>query len=724
MVRNTGQKEGSSKKWIAFLITGCLIMGNLLTACSGNNTSETTSSTETGSADETDSADGTEVAGETESTDETEQTPVGDMWLNSDILGVVTENTEVSEKDDYASAANQEWLAQARIPDGYSSYGAFTECNDLLKERKMELIGNPSIESHNEELVTQFYQLATDWESRNNTGISAAEPYIDVIKEIGTVEELTEYLCDTDKNLQQDILGGIYIGTLSQDSSKYMVGIDQMTYLYPYPEDYEELSAYGEMVDTAERAIASYVLQKFGWTEEEAEAAYESCIDFEGAVMQYAYTEEELSSPELVQMTRNECSWDELEKQQGDFPMTKILESLGYEGSDVYNVADPELFQHMGDFYNEENLDSIKNYLFVHTALMLGVWMDQDTYEYCRDINNQVYGIEGTLSNEEYGYTCVSKYLPYVIDYLYLDQWCTDQMQDDALQMVEDFKSILAEILTEEDWLSDVTKEKAIEKLEAVEAKAVYPEKRFDYSGLDLSDCDTYIDAIIRISEYDEKREKEKINGQVDRDYWEMESSVCNAYYDPTQNTIVILAGIMLPPLYSEDMSYEEKLGCLGETIGHELSHAFDTSGAQYDKDGNLVSWWTEQDYQAFQDRAQKVVKYMDRITPDNGSGEPVNGSRVQAEMIADLGGTKAALRIAAKSDEFDYDAFFKMHALQWRNVMSKEVQQSMMATDGHPLDYLRTNVVLQQFQEFYTTYDIQPGDGMYLAPELRLEVW
>mgnify|MGYP002671925998 FL=1 len=718
------QKEGASKKLVAFLVAVCLLMGNLLTACSGENTKETTGSTETESADKTDSAGGTEAAGETETTEETGQAAVGDKWINSDILGVVTESTEVSEKDDFASAVNKEWLAQARIPDGYSAYGAFAECEDLLMERKMDLIGNSSIQSHNEELVTRFYQLATDWEGRNNTGVEAAKPYIDAIQKIQTMEELTEYLCDTDNNLQQDIFGSIYMGTLSQDSSQYVVGIDEMTYLYPYPEDYQELSAYGAMLDTSNRAIAVYVLGKFGWTEEEAEAAYESCIDFEGAVTQYAYTEEEASSPELVQMTRNECSWDELEKQQGDFPMTQILESLGYDGSDVYNIADLELFQHIGDFYKEENLEQIKDYLLVHTAILLGEWMDQDTYEYCRDTMNQVYGIKGTRSDEEYGYACVTKYLPYVIDYLYLDEWCTRQMQEDALQMVEDFKTTLAQILAEEDWLSDETREKAIEKLEAVEARAVYPEKRYDYSGLDLSDCDTYIDAIIRIGEFDEEREKEKINGQVDERYWAMESSVCNAYYDQSQNAVVILAGIMLPPLYSEDMSYEEKMGCLGETIGHELSHAFDTAGAQYDKDGNLVSWWTEQDYQAFQERAKKVVQYMDQIIPDNGSGVAVNGSRVQQEMIADLGGTKAALRIADQMDGFDYDAFFRMHALQWRGIMSAEVQQSMMATDGHPLNYLRTNAVLQQFEEFYTTYDVQPGDGMYLAPELRLEVW
>ncbi len=423
-------------------------------------------------------------------------------------------------------------------------------------------------------------------------------------------------------------------------------------------------------------------------------------------------------------MINNECTWEELEKQQGNFPMTRILTAQGYGGSEVYNVIDPKLFQHMGDFYNEDHLDQIKNYLLVHTAILLGPKMDQETYQTCRDITNEAYGIEGVVSTEEYGYDCISKYLPYPMDYLYLDQWCTTRMQEDALQTVKEFKDVYKEMLLNEDWLSEETKQKAVEKLEAVEAMAVYPEKRYDYSTLDLSDCNSYLDMLCRIDQYEEEKEKEKINGLVDRAYWEMESGVCNAYYDQTKNTVVILAGIMLPPLYSEDMGKEEKLAALGTIIGHELSHAFDTTGAQYDKDGNLATWWTDQDYQLFKERTQSVVQYLNRITPDNGSGEPVNGSRVQGEMIADLGGVKAALQIAAREENFDYDKFFRMHALHWREVMSKEAQQRLMATDEHPLDYLRTNVVLQQFQEFYDTYDIKPGDNMYLAPEKRIEVW
>ncbi len=703
------------KRWVAALMAGCLLTGTVLTACSKDAVTEETKSQETEAVQETEAL--------AESVQK-EQEPVGEQWLNSDILGVVTKDTKISEKDDFAAAVNKEWLSQAKIPDGYSFYGAFAECEELLKDRKMALIGDTSIQDHNEELVTQLYEMATDWKSRNAVGISAAKPYIEAIANIGSIEALTEYLSTADKNLNSFILAGVYMSTMAQDSTRYLVSIDQMDYLYPYPDDYQELSSYGTQVEKANRSIASYVLQRFGWTAEEAETIYESCIDFEGSVLKYAYTEEELSSPELVQMINNECTWEELEKQQGNFPMTRILTAQGYGGSEVYNVIDPKLFQHMGDFYNEDHLDQIKNYLLVHTAILLGPKMDQETYQTCRDITNEAYGIEGVVSTEEYGYDCISKYLPYPMDYLYLDQWCTTRMQEDALQTVKEFKDVYKEMLLNEDWLSEETKQKAVEKLEAVEAMAVYPEKRYDYSTLDLSDCNSYLDMLCRIDQYEEEKEKEKINGLVDRAYWEMESGVCNAYYDQTKNTVVILAGIMLPPLYSEDMGKEEKLAALGTIIGHELSHAFDTTGAQYDKDGNLATWWTDQDYQLFKERTQSVVQYLNRITPDNGSGEPVNGSRVQGEMIADLGGVKAALQIAAREENFDYDKFFRMHALHWREVMSKEAQQRLMATDEHPLDYLRTNVVLQQFQEFYDTYDIKPGDNMYLAPEKRIEVW
>ena len=156
--------------------------------------------------------------------------------------------------------------------------------------------------------------------------------------------------------------------------------------------------------------------------------------------------------------------------------------------------------------------------------------------------------------------------------------------------------------------------------------------------------------------------------------------------------------------------------------IGHEISHAFDTNGAQFNKDGNLSNWWTEEDMKAFQERADRLIAYYDSIIPFQG--QQVRGVNVQTEAIADMGGLKCMLSIAEQKPDFNYDQFFRQFAAIWRRLSSYEFEMLCLTQDTHSLHYLRTNVTLQQFEEFYETYDIQPGDGMYLAPEDRIEVW
>ncbi len=681
---------------------------------------------ETVSGQDTADADSMENAGEAE-TDNTgeDSTDPSAAWLNSDILGEVTADTQVSAKDDFASYANQEWLSTAQIPDGYSDYNAFAECEDLLKERKMALIGNSEITDHNEELVTDLYKIAMNWDRRNEVGLDELKPYLETIDQIETIDDLTNYLTDSEENLTGNTLFNLSLSVESQNSSRYCASISEMPVLYPYSDDYEELSVYGEMVDYTNRKIAVYMLGRLGWTEEDANSFYDSVIDFERTVASYEYTEEEVDSPDIVQMATNEYSFEELKSQVSVFPIGEFLQDVNNADTIVFNVENPRMFELWDQIYTEENLENIKNYLYMNVILYCPFKFDREAYEYVNNIYNEVDGTTGMLSGEDYGYTAVNNALPFVLDYLYMDQWCTEEMRNDVLDMIENFKGYYEKMLQEEDWLSQETKERAIEKLQALRAEALYPDKRYDYSELSLHDLvedGTYFQAIRRIEEFESDRVMEKLGTEVDPDYWDVQTSSCNAYYNPGNNSIIILAGLLVPPMYSEDMNYEEKLA-IYSTIGHEITHAFDSTGAQYDKDGNLNMWWTDQDYIEFQNRADSVVRYLDRIVPDKQQ-EAVNGNRVQEEMVADLGSLKATLALAAAEPDFDYDAFFRAYALQWRMVSSLAVQQQSMGTDEHPLNYLRTNVVLQQFQEFYDTYGVEPGDGMYLAPEERLSVW
>lgn len=170
-------------------------------------------------------------------------------------------------------------------------------------------------------------------------------------------------------------------------------------------------------------------------------------------------------------------------------------------------------------------------------------------------------------------------------------------------------------------------------------------------------------------------------------------------------------------------MSIEEKYGSLGAVIGHEISHAFDSNGAQFDENGSLNDWWTDADKKAFGERVSRVESYFDNIVAYD-DGTPNIGKLVQAEATADMGGIRCMLKMAEKIDGFDYDKFFRTYARLWQRLESLQMSERSALSDPHPRCYQRTNVTLQQFDEFLETYDIKEGDGMYLAPQDRIAVW
>ncbi len=652
----------------------------------------------------------------------------GEAWTNAELAGNVTTKQTYQAKDDFAAYANQEWLANASIPDGGDRTGTFLECADNVVKRKMALIGNASIQDHNEELATDLYELATGWETRNTYGIEPLVPYVQNIQGIQNMEQLETYLKDASARYCQPLFG-VSIQNSGLSKGDQVVSVSFPDRMYSIPEDYEQLSDYGETEDKLNRGMAVYMLKRLGYSAKEAQRLYNSCLSLEKEMAAYDYTTEELNSSEIMQMSSTECQMSDIKKAEGNFPMSEILESTGYGSSERYNIVCAGLLGALNQIYNEEHLEAIKAYYIVHTAVD-AIWnLDQEAYEYATDLNNEVSGVTGTVSLEEYGIACVDAWLPYVIDYLYIDAYCTTQMRQDVERMVADYKAYYEEMLRSETWLSEETREKAIEKLKAIRVRAAYPDKRMDFSALslaDLQDGGSYFAATQRIRAFMAAKDQQNINKKIDPEIWDgITTSETNAMYSPATNEIYILAGILLDPMYNENDSYEEKLGSLGLIIGHELSHAFDTKGAQYDKDGNLTSWWKEEDFEVFQQRSQALIDYMSSISvPDTEYDLTVNGDLVVGEVTADLGGMKASLGILSRQENPDYDAFFRGYAKAWRQVAlaSRELYQVRM--NEHPLNYLRINVTLSQFQEFMDTYNVQLGDGMYVAPEDRVLVW
>ncbi|OQA18209.1 MAG: Neutral endopeptidase [Firmicutes bacterium ADurb.Bin354] len=279
-------------------------------------------------------------------------------------------------------------------------------------------------------------------------------------------------------------------------------------------------------------------------------------------------------------------------------------------------------------------------------------------------------------------------------------------------------------MLAENDWASDEVKDYAIEKLNKITIHAAYPDKFKDTSGIDLTDC-SLLEAEKNITENNIKRNIELIGTKLDPEKWAEFMSVteCNAFYNPSDNSINMIIGMMGEPFYSSDMSVEELYASIGAFwVGHEISHAFDNSGAQFDAEGQYRDWWTEADKEEFNKRVGRMDDYLDTIVAFDDNH--FIGTNIDTEMIADMTGLQCALRMASKVEGFDYQKFFIKYAQMNASIDVYSSELSQLTQDAHPLNYSRTNVPVQQFEEFYEAFDVKEGDNMYLAPEDRLIVW
>jgi len=207
----------------------------------------------------------------------------------------------------------------------------------------------------------------------------------------------------------------------------------------------------------------------------------------------------------------------------------------------------------------------------------------------------------------------------------------------------------------------------------------------------------------------------------VDRDKWEMSANTVNAYYSPTNNEIVFPAAILQKPFYSLEQSSSANYGGIGAVIAHEISHAFDNNGAQFDEFGNLNNWWTDADLSHFQDLAKSMINEFDGI---DFAGQKVNGKLTVSENIADAGGLSCALEAAKSEDDVDLRAFFINWGNVWRMKATTEYMQLLLSIDVHAPAKLRANVQLKNLADFYNTFNVQPGDDMYLAPADRVKIW
>jgi putative endopeptidase len=652
-------------------------------------------------------------------------TPWIDYCLRENIAQV--DQKPDSPKDDFFLWADYDWLKSAEIAQGNYYTDAFLETEEEVMDQCLEVLTDPTLKSGDAALAQYLYKACLDWDARNALGVAPLQKIIDRIRAVSTLDELTQMLGSEDytgfRFFQTDI------ATSFNHPGIWITDIRPIDLLLEDSAEYRERTGQGELLEAAYTEMISKMLEKLGYSPEEAAGMITRAFALETELADGIKTSAEEMSPDFYRLINNEMSRAEAETLCSAFPWLEILDGRGWAGVQRYRVQQPAYLQKLDGIYREDRLEDLKDFLIARTADLYMLSLDRESYDLIGTLYS-VYGIEGIMPDEEIACRTVRQCLPAQTANAFFEKHDPAKMKADITRLCEEVIDYYRKMLSGEDWLTEETRAKAIEKLDKMRIVAVCPEKWPDYSGLSFEGLG-YFDCLQEIDQAELAFIKSLADQPADpdlwysggEDSWANDILLCTAAYGAEINTIFVSRGILGGVFYREDMSEEELYGAIGLVIAHEISHAFDPTCSQFDADGKMNNWWTEADYAAFDARAKKVIDYYNGITVF--SGLQVSGDNVQGEAIADLGGMKCMLSLLEeKKEDVDYRTFFESFARIWREIITWEGEYYNLLQDPHPPTYLRTNTVVQQVPQFFETYGITEGDGMWLKPEDRIQVW
>lgn len=630
----------------------------------------------------------------------------GPSWDYSNIVGNLPD-TVPDAADDFYLNTDYDWILE------HQGTAASDSALITLQSMASTVINNLTVTDPDDPNVAVYRQFALgfmDMASRESTGLDEIMPYISGLMEAQTLADLTEYLVSYGNviappfldvevlglnNLTDDYIPIVSYASLTLSSPSLYLGDDFRYYMDPAEDHY------------------SVLLQLVGYSAEEADAMNDAATALE-VVLASNIT---LSGTQNSETLYNPYTSEDLDALCGSFPILEVLAAYGYP-ADVYSILDVGWLQALDSIYTEENFEGLRAMLLRNTLDIASAYMGGDFLAEFLDYN-------GTTL-ESYFATLVSSN-PVVVDLIntmYCDHAANPEAEELVVSLFENLKDAMAVRISEADWMSDQTKEYALQKLEAMEIYVGGPDS-VDFSSLILPSATggSALDDYIAMREYYAENKAELIGQTIDVPMWPLQGYVTNAFNAWSMNAVFVSWAILQDGYYYQsDASIESIIARLATTIGHEITHGFDSIGSQYGMDGTLTSWWTESDAEAFADRVSAVSDYVSSITltPDR----TMDPSIVINEVIADMGGMALALDLAADIEGFDYAEMFREYADLWSATYTQSYDDMYLSSDEHPPNCARVNMTVQQFQEFMDAFGVSEGDGMYLSPEDRVAIW
>ena len=647
-------------------------------------------------------------------------------------LSLAEMDTTVRPQDDFYNYVNGTWAKTAKIPADKPTWGSFHILREKTDENCLLILDNLLKENFAQgtegQKIKDLYESFIDWKNRDAEGLKPIEGLLTKIDNIKTLADLQKYLEEVTPEGENPICAwGVYADMKDSNMNtvylgNFSIGMGRDYYQKDNKENTEALQKYQDYV------MAIFKVLK----DDKAAEKAKQMVDFERSVAKLMLTNEEDRNPNL---SYNPQTMAELSKLVKNINLPQLLKNVGVN-TDKVVVSEIRLYKQYDKFINEKNLPLIKDYLkyqlVADNASNLTKELDELSFNFYskelqgqqeqRPMNKRALSVINGILGEAFGKLYVEKYFP-------------PKAKEEMVTLVDYLKKSFAQHIKDVTWMSDVTKEKALAKLNKFTVKVGYPDKWEDYSKLTIEPAakSVYYTNLQRVNEWAYQKSLEKVGKPVDKTKWGMSPQTVNAYYNPLYNEIVFPAAILQPPFFNFEADPAVNFGGIGAVIGHEMTHGFDDSGAEFDGDGNLQNWWTPEDKKNFENATKALAKQYDQYEPVKGVF--VNGTFTSGENIADLGGVNIAFDALQmylkdkgnvdKISNFTQDQrFFISWGTVWRTLSTDKYLTNQVKTDPHSPGYFRSFGPLVNVDAWYKAFDVKEGDKLYKKPEDRIKIW
>ncbi len=635
--------------------------------------------------------------------------------------------------NDFFRYVNGNWIKNHPVPPEYSSYSAFTvlfEENEKMLQSLVKEVSEDkdAPEGSVSQKIRDFYNSGMDTARIEELGISVLQPELDEINELNSVSDISRYVAV----MQQKGLGPLFLffADADQTDSEWTIanfwqgglGLPDVSY-------YTDSS---ERMKQMRKEYVTHLTKMFSLKGDDEATAAKNAATVLNIETDLAKVSKSRQETRIAEENYHKMTFDDLKALAPDFDWDVYFSALGLPDPGNINVSQTEFMEGMSQLMNKYPVDDWKTYL---TWNLLNGSANYMSNEFVQQ-NFDFYG--KTLSGSEVlkprwkrVLATTSGGLGEALGQLYVERYFPPESKERMIKLVENLRLSFAERIRQLDWMSEGTKEKALDKLNAITVKIGYPDKWKDYSSLEIVP-DNYLKNVQNARAFEFSRRIAKVGKKVDKTEWGMTPQTVNAYYNPTNNEIVFPAGILQPPFFNKDADDAVNYGAIGVVIGHEMTHGFDDQGRKYDKDGNMNDWWTEEDAKRFMAKADVLAKQYDNYTMLDSLH--INGKLTMGENIADLGGLNIsynAFQMALNGkqpepiDGFTADQrFFMAYAQVWRQSVREKALMRQLKEDVHSPGEGRVNIPPFNMEAFVKAFNISADDKLFIPEDNRAIIW